>query len=80
MENQNTLSPLEILQTLAIFRFILPEANLRFAGGREKALGDLQSIGYLAGMNATLVGSYLTTSGRTAAEDIKMIQDIGFEV
>jgi biotin synthetase len=80
MENQTALSPMEILQTLAIFRFIIPEASLRFAGGREKALGDLQSIGYLAGMNATLVGSYLTTSGRTVAEDIKMIRDIGLEV
>ena len=80
LENQRVLPPLEILQTIAIYRFILPEARLRFAGGREKALRNLQAMGYLAGINATLVGSYLTTSGRTVAEDIQMILDMGLEV
>ncbi|HWQ71136.1 MAG TPA: biotin synthase BioB [Desulfitobacteriaceae bacterium] len=80
LEKETVLPPMEILQTLAIFRFILPEASLRFAGGRENALGDLQSLGYLAGMNAALVGSYLTTPGRNVAEDIKMIRDMGLEV
>ncbi len=80
MENQVVLPPMEILQTIAIYRFILPGAMLRFAGGRENALRNLQSMGYLAGINATLVGSYLTTSGRTVAEDIQMILDMGLEV
>lgn len=80
LENQQVLPPLEILHTIAIFRFILPAAMLRFAGGRENALRNLQSMGYLAGINATLVGSYLTTSGRTVAEDIQMILDMGLEV
>ena len=80
LENQHVLPPLEILQTIAIYRFILPEARLRFAGGRENALRNLQAMGYLAGINATLVGSYLTTSGRTVAEDIQMILDMGLEV
>jgi len=80
LENQRVLPPLKILQTIAIYRFILPEAMLRFAGGRENALRNLQAMGYLAGINATLVGSYLTTSGRTVAEDIQMILDMGLEV
>ncbi len=80
LENQRILPPLEILKTIAIYRFILPEAKLRFAGGRENALRDLQAMGYLAGINATLVGSYLTTSGRTVAEDIQMILDMGLQV
>jgi len=80
LENQPVLPPLEILQTIAIYRFILPEAMLRFAGGRENALRNLQAMGYSAGINATLVGSYLTTSGRTVAEDIQMILDMGLEV
>jgi biotin synthase len=80
LENQRVLPPLEILQTIAIYRFILPEVRLRFAGGREYALRNLQAMGYLAGINATLVGSYLTTSGRTVAEDIQMILDMGLEV
>lgn len=80
LEDQRVLPPLEILQTIAIYRFILPGAMLRFAGGRENALRNLEAMGYLAGINATLVGSYLTTSGRTVAEDIQMILDIGLEV
>jgi biotin synthase len=80
LENQAVISPREILQTIAIYRFILPQAMLRFAGGREKALRNLQALGYLAGINAALVGSYLTTSGRTVAEDIQMIRDMGLEV
>ncbi|GAB6172646.1 biotin synthase BioB [Paradesulfitobacterium aromaticivorans] len=80
LETQLVLPPLEILQTIAIYRFILPQAMLRFAGGRENALRNLQSMGYLAGINATLVGSYLTTSGRTVAEDIQMILDMGLVV
>ena len=80
LESQRVLPPLEILQTIAIYRFILPQARLRFAGGRESALRNLQAMGYLAGINATLVGSYLTTSGCTVAEDIQMILDMGLEV
>lgn len=80
LENQSLLPPLKILQTIAIYRFILPEAMLRFAGGRETALRNLQAMGYLAGINAALVGSYLTTSGRTVTEDIQMILDMGLEV
>lgn len=80
LENQEVLPPLEILQTFAIYRFILPEASLRYAGGRENALRNMQAMGYFAGINAALVGSYLTTSGRTVAEDIQMILDIGLEV
>lgn len=80
LESQPLLPPLKILQTIAIYRFILPEARLCFAGGRETALRNLQAMGYLAGINAALVGSYLTTSGRTVAEDIQMILDMGLEV
>ncbi|MEW6662225.1 MAG: biotin synthase BioB [Bacillota bacterium] len=80
LEGQAVLLPLEILKTIAVFRFILPEAKLRFAGGRENALRDLQAMGYLAGINASLVGSYLTTSGRSVAEDVQMIKDFGLEV
>ncbi|HAP32039.1 MAG TPA: biotin synthase BioB [Firmicutes bacterium] len=80
LAGQPVLLPLEILKTIAIFRFVLPEAKLRYAGGRENALGDLQVMGYLAGINAALVGSYLTTSGRSVAADMQMIKDIGLEV
>src|SRR6266446_7861366 len=55
------LSPREALQAIALFRLILPGAWIRLAGGREKILGELQSMGLYAGANALIIGNYLTT-------------------
>ncbi len=49
---------------------------LRFAGGREVTLGDLQAAGMTAGINALIVGNYLTTLGRTPDEDLTMLADL----
>lgn len=78
-ENLQPLEAIEILKTMAIFRFILPKSFIRYAGGR-KALGDLQETGLKAGVNAALIGNYLTTIGNTVAEDMEMIQKAGFEI
>jgi biotin synthase len=77
MENQPKLNPLEIFQTFAIFRLILPTKIIRYAGGREHSLGELMPLGLLSGINGMLIGNYLTTSGRGAAEDIKTLADLG---
>lgn len=78
MEGQPILEPLEILKNMAIFRFILPKAFIRYAGGRN-ALKDLQAKGFEAGINAALVGNYLTTVGNKINEDIEMVRAKGFE-
>jgi len=75
--NAEQISPLEVLKTVAVFRLILPEKNIRLAGGREKSLRDLQCLCLLAGANGLLLGNYLTTPGRAPKEDIRMIQDLG---
>lgn len=80
LENQPSLPPLEILKSVALFRFILPEADIRSCGGREKALRTLQPLLYLAGCNGTMVGNYLTTVGRAPEEDIQEIEDLGLRV
>ncbi len=77
LENQPPLPPLEILKSIALFRFILPEADLRSCGGREKTLRTLQPLMYLAGCNGTMIGNYLTTAGRSPEEDIQEISDLG---
>lgn len=77
LENQPPLKPLEVLQTFAIFRLILPDKILRYAGGREKALGELVPLGLLSGINGMLIGNYLTTGGRGAAADIGTIKGLG---
>jgi len=74
------LSPLEIIKTFALFRFILPHTEIRSAGGREKHLHDLQSIGLIAGLNGMMVGNYLTTNGREIFDDLKLANDMGYSL
>ena len=71
------LDPLECLKTIAMFRFVLPKSNIMVAGGREVNLKEEQSKMFTAGASATMVGNYLTTSGRNAKDDLKMIRDLG---
>jgi biotin synthase len=80
LANQTLLSPREALQAIALFRLVLPRAWLRLAGGRERVLGELQSMGLLAGANALIVGNYLTTTGRGADEDRALLDALGMPV
>jgi biotin synthase len=67
----------EALRTIAAYRLALPRTILRFAGGREITLGDLGARqGMLGGINAVIVGNYLTTLGRPAEYDIDMLTEL----
>ncbi len=67
----------DALRTIAAFRLALPRTVLRYAGGRVLTLGDLGTRdGLLGGINAVIVGNYLTTLGRPATEDITMLEDL----
>jgi biotin synthase len=67
----------EALKSVAAFRLALPRAMLRFAGGREITLGDLGARqGILGGINAVIVGNYLTTLGRSAEADLELLEDL----
>ena len=70
------VKPLEAIRWIALFRLGLPDVILRYAGGREITLGDLQAIGLTSGINALIVGNYLTTLGREPAEDLEMLRDL----
>jgi len=74
------LAPMEALRCVAIFRCVNPSAVLRYAGGREVVLRDLQAYGMLAGANGLIVGDYLTTGGRSAEADLSMLADLGMPV
>ena len=64
----------DALRTIAAFRLALPRTVLRYAGGRELTLGDLGTeAGLLGGINAIIVGNYLTTLGRPAQDDLEML-------
>jgi biotin synthase len=67
---------LEAIRWIALFRLGLPDVILRYAGGREITLGDLQSMGLTSGINALIVGNYLTTLGRAPADDLAMLEDL----
>jgi biotin synthase len=67
----------EALKAVAAFRLALPRTMLRFAGGREITLGDLGAKqGILGGINAVIVGNYLTTLGRPATADLELLDDL----
>jgi biotin synthase len=67
----------EALKTIATFRLALPRTILRYAGGRELTLGDLGTrSGILGGINAVIVGNYLTTLGRSAQEDLDLLSEL----
>lgn len=80
LAEQPLISAREALQAIALFRLVLPTAWLRLAGGRERVLGELQSMGLVAGANALIVGNYLTTSGRGAADDLALLEALGMPV
>lgn len=71
------LAPLEALKIISIYRFILPEKQIRVCGGRLQTLGDLHPLIFFAGADGLLVGNYLTTRGRGFQEDLDLIRDLG---
>lgn len=77
LEHQEPLDTDEILRTIAVFRLILPNKVLKFAGGREKALGSDEYKGYAAGINSMLVGNYLTTVGKTFEQEMSNLKMAG---
>ena len=79
LENAKEIEPLELIKTMSVFRFILPNKVLRYAGGRIK-LGKYQSLGIRAGINSALTGNFLTTTGNTIESDKKMIEGVGYEI
>jgi biotin synthase len=67
---------LDAIRWIALFRLGLPDVILRYAGGREITLGELQAMGMTAGINALIVGNYLTTLGRSPQEDLDMLREL----
>jgi len=77
---QPPLAAEDALGIIAIFRMMLPRAEIRIGGGREHVLGEMQSKIFLAGANGMMVGDYLTTKGRAQEEDLRMIEHLGVQI
>ena len=69
----------DCLRALALFRLTNPRAEIRAAGGRERALAAAQGLALFAA-NSIFVGGYLTTPGQRDADAVAMIRSLGFEV
>jgi biotin synthase len=74
LQDMALLTPHDALKSVALFRLMLPDADITVAGGRERVLGDYQSWLPLAGANGMMIGNYLTTRGRDLAADLRMLE------
>jgi len=77
--NNPILSQEEMMRIVAIFRFIIPDGNIRLAGGR----GIMEDKGerlFTSGANATISGDMLTTQGITIEKDMNTVKNLGYEV
>ncbi|HWX23324.1 MAG TPA: biotin synthase BioB [Candidatus Binatia bacterium] len=78
-DRKEALAPLEILKSIACFRFILPRQEIMVAGGRTVNLRDLQPLIFMAGASALMVGNYLTTVNQPVEKDLQMLKDLGLD-
>lgn len=79
MGEQTPMDPWEILQCIAVFRYMLPKAEIRIAGGRL-FLGDMQSMMFIAGASGVMIGNYLTTQGRKVEDDLNMFKALKLSI
>ena len=75
MGDREPMQAMEILKCIAVFRYMLPKAEIRIAGGRQ-FLGDMQSMIFMAGASGVMIGDYLTTKGRQVEDDLNMMADL----
>ncbi len=72
------LSKEEVLRTVAVYRFLLPNASIRLAGGRS-LLDDKGEACFLSGANAAISGDMLTTAGITVKTDLALLEKLGYQ-
>ena len=80
LEGKRELTPFACLKIIAMMRLCHPAREIIVCGGREVNLRDLQPLMFAAGATGTMAGNYLTTSGRSAEEDVRMIRDLGLSL
>lgn len=80
LEKQPLLTTDEILKTIALFRLIMPKKTLRFAGGRQNAMGDEEYKSYEAGINALMVGNFLTTTGNELQNELEKLASLNLSI
>ena len=79
LENMPRLTEEDILRTIAMYRYIVPEADIRLAGGRS-LMSDNGRSTFDAGASASITGNMLTTSGSTIKQDLTMLTELGRDI
>ncbi|MBI9012452.1 MAG: biotin synthase BioB [Clostridiales bacterium] len=79
LENNMPESPIEIMKTLAIYRIVLQDKEIRLAGGRMQLENYLDKV-YKCGVNGILTGDYLTTTGFTVQRDIELLKELNYTI
>lgn len=80
LEHKKPLHPFEALKIISLYRFILPQKEIRICGGRMQILSEFNSMVFLAGADNLLTGNYLTTPGRGYEDDIRLIRTYGLRI
>ena len=76
LEGHQSVTPMDCVRAITMFRYFLPNKPISVCGGRETNSGELQSWIFMAGASGTMVGNYLTTSGRGREVDMQMFTDL----
>ncbi len=79
MGDNGLLHPVDALKIISLYRYILPEREVRICGGRLQVLGEFHSLVFAAGADGMITGNYLTTLGRIPEDDLKLIAMYGFD-
>ena len=79
-DHRDLLHPFEALKIVSLYRFILPQKEIRICGGRMQVLGEFNSMVFLAGADGMITGNYLTTLGRSLHDDLGLIRTYGLSL
>lgn len=77
---RHPLHPLEALKIVSLFRFILPDREIRICGGRLQTLGEFNSMVIMAGADGLLTGDCLTVAGRNPGDDLRLATAYGLSL
>lgn len=80
LASMSLLETLEALKIISLYRFVLPKKDIRICGGRTQVLKDFHSFVFMAGADSVMTGNYLTTTGRSYDDDLRLIKDLGLNI
>lgn len=76
LEDLPIMEPADVAKAFALVRLVNPTKMIKFAAGRETVMKDFQGLLMLSGINAMITGGYLTTRGRSIAEDKELVSHL----